>query len=503
MEEQKVQFCTDCGYPNQFGSNHCIKCGSRLLSLPQQGIGDQVQPSVQQMPPASSPLPHEQPGRMQENQYHPPPTGKSKQTIIVIAIVVVLIIAATGAVALFATGVLKPNQNQNNPNQNQNVPDTSANKTVFNIESVLPNGTVGEFPDLVMDSNGNPHISYFDYSDHYIKYAFKNGTNWKIESVEYIADENDNMHGDPISSIALDAGNNPHICYEDYHFPSGGFTYAVRTGSGWSTSVIPLPVDPDRPDLGNMLSFQECSIAVDKATGIAHVAMRIAGGGGDALGYWNTTLSKAIIIDKDSLMTGEWRFSTGRHNSIAMDNNGYPGISYFVQTYNGNDSSIPSGIVKYAHWNGLSFSIETIGQMDNIYWMDQLTSLAFDKGNNPHIAFYGITGKLSDNSVKEGYQYAFKTGSTWTVMDIPSLSSYPTLALSLDGAGNPHIVLTNWTGGDLDYVSLKGTTWSFERLTTDGTYCAIVVDSSGKLHIVYDEDSGVGFGSVITYVTSK
>jgi len=324
--------------------------------------------------------------------------------------------------------------------------------SVWNIETVLPVGSVGEYPSLAIDNNGNPHISYLDYNDGYVKYAFKNGTSWSISSVGYVANSNGTIANGGLSSIALDAANNPHICYFDYG--SGHFKYAKKTGTSWTISIIPLPTTSSY----SYIPWAESSIAVDKTTGIAHVSLQMLGGP-YSLGYWNSGLVSAVIVDN---LDG----NSGWHNAIALDGNGFPNISYEARG---------AGNLKYAHWNGSAFDLETVAPMPNVYWEDRLTSLAIDGNNNPHIAYYGQDG---------GYKYASKNGSSWTINSIPLTSGYPSLSLSLDGTGMPHLAL----GGE--YAYWNGSSWSLEIIEHNVGRSAIAVDNSGKIHIAYNTETG-------------
>jgi hypothetical protein len=375
---------------------------------------------------------------------------------------------------------------------------------VWNIETVLPVGSVGEYPSIAVDNNGNPHISYLDYTDGYVKYAYKSGTTWSIENVEYVADLSGTIADAGLSSIALDAANNPHICYkssfgfdpvhlDDQHTARPHFKYARKVGGSWTTTVIPLPDNSlGYPPPDNLcIPLAECSIAVDKTTRTAHVSLQMYGIS-QVLGYWNTGLVEAILVDKQAV-TEDGSGGLGFNNAIALDGNGSPNISYEDRGRVWWETVYTPVTLKYAHWNGSAFNLETVAPMSNIYWEDRLTSLAIDKDNNPHIAYI---------LYEEGYKYAYKNGSSWTIEDIPYNSGYPSLSLSLDGTGKPHLALVANDYGNayrLKHACWDGSSWSFDTIEDNVGRCAIAVDDSGKIHIVYNTD--IGGTGIIKYAS--
>ena len=77
------------------------------------------------------------------------------------------------------------------------------------------NPEIGLYNSLALDSFGNPSISYYDWNGHGdLKYASSNdgGASWPAGNIEVV-----DSGGDVgmFTSLALDAGNNPHISYYD------------------------------------------------------------------------------------------------------------------------------------------------------------------------------------------------------------------------------------------------------------------------------------------------
>lgn len=90
---------------------------------------------------------------------------------------------------------------------------------------------------IVIDTNNYPRIVYCDYSQYIsgwfigsLKYAKWDGTSWKIQTVDSTGDVG------YTTSIILDSNNNPHISY--YDNTNHNIKYAKWTGSKWDIKIV-------------------------------------------------------------------------------------------------------------------------------------------------------------------------------------------------------------------------------------------------------------------------
>jgi hypothetical protein len=111
----------------------------------------------------------------------------------------------------------------------------------WSIQTVDSNGKVGAYDSLALDSNDNPHINYCDMTDglfnYVLKYAQKVGSSWETQTVDAGGDVG------KYTSLAIDSQNNPHISY--YNETGAYLKYASIESPNPTPSSSPRTEPPE------------------------------------------------------------------------------------------------------------------------------------------------------------------------------------------------------------------------------------------------------------------
>jgi hypothetical protein len=184
-------------------------------------------------------------------------------------------------------------------------------------ETVDSNGAVGFDSSLTLEPTRpyTPHISYYDYTNGDLKYAWRSGTTWLSETV----DSEGNI-GRWSTSLALDTSHNPHISY--YDSTNLDLKYAWRSGTTWLSETVDSAGDVGKPN----------SLALDNSDN-PYISYYDHHPNYDLkLAHFNGTVWITQTVD-----SGGW---VGQYSSLALDQAGCPHISYYDAT---------NGDLKYAY----------------------------------------------------------------------------------------------------------------------------------------------------------
>ncbi len=307
---------------------------------------------------------------------------------------------------------------------------------------------------VVLNSNDIPHAAYFDNNDMdtyaSIIHAYRSEGGWSRQTA---ADDKAETGHSSHPVLALDANDNPYICYRNR---SGWLSYIYWTGSNWSSGTIidsdnrcsPHDAIFDGNDMMNVVYLHY--IPDDWEHGQLRLAVDTGGG-----------FDKTVIEPNGNYLS----------SSIAIDSNNAIHLSY----YDDNDE-----LLIYAVQDGNSWTrqeVDSVGDVSSS--IDGAIGLALDVNDLPHISYYNFTiGDL---------KYAHFDGSDWLIQTVDSpndVGKYSSLALDLQG--NPQIAYQNKSNGALKYAAFDGSSWQIELVDdtgSSGKYASLALDSYDRPHI--------------------
>ena len=269
----------------------------------------------------------------------------------------------------------------------------------FSHVVVDPGTRAGEIS-MVMDASGNPHVTYYDYINRHLQYAWRSGSDWHL-GTPWGAD---NIGS--ISSIALDADGYPHMIFTESTGPqTGRLWYCHKSASGWSYQLVDTTGAPGLDGL---------SMVLDPA-GNAHVAYSPGYGHGPGLMYAKR-VGTSWTLDSTAA-PGE----NGAYPSICVDVYGRPHISFYA-------TSMGYG-VGYA-WKAADGWHREMAIPDGYP-----SSLVLDAEGHAHIAAWAL-----DSPSYHHLRYATNATGAWAVESFPdSTNRMWRASLAVSQEGRPRI----------------------------------------------------------------
>ena len=317
-------------------------------------------------------------------------------------------------------------------------------------------GSVGKHSSIVVDSNNNSHISYYDQTNKNLKYANSMSGSWVTDTVD-----NSGYVG-VYTSIAIDSNDDIHIAYNDEG--NDDLRYATNKSGSWVSGVT---ID----SFGDVGAHPSIAIDSNDKVHIAYIDwsnynLKYAT---DKSGSWITT-----AVDS----TG----NVGLYSSIALDSNNAVHISYYDDTNND---------LKYV----------VLDSSSNVY--GYTISPALPAGLSLNFGTGEISGTPTALSTNTTYTITARNsgGVNTTTITIKVIDTVPTLSYSPE-----NLTLTNNTAsGDLPLApTLNGsgviTSWGINGSlpaglyfgTSNGTFWGIptVLQSSPITYKIWANNSG-------------
>lgn len=169
----------------------------------------------------------------------------------------------------------------------------------------------------------------------------------------------------------------------------------------------------------------------------------------------------------------EWEIQTidatsgaGWGTSLAIDRENNIHIAYY-------DSGSGPKSLKYAHWTGSSWSVETVAQINESIGIGG-PSLVLDSNSSPHIVYY-------DSWARSSIKYAYWNGTSWTIEKVSDGDSMSNVVMD----ENNNLYLAYRENGSLVLAKKTGNSWSTEAITAVSGYISIALDTNNSIHIAF------------------
>jgi len=196
-----------------------------------------------------------------------------------------------------------------------------------------------------------------------------------------------------------------------------------------------------------------------------------------------------------------WSDHTGLdlYSGLYQDETGSDGIGDVPYTIDANNTD-RYPLMRTHYYEDRMTQVVSTESTDNSHY----ASLAVDSSGNVHIAWHDLTDYAGCGNDLDIFYKRFEVGVGWTSTEVVStestgLSAYPSLAV--DSSGNIHVVWDDNTdlecGSDRDIFYKRfevGVGWtSTEVVSTESTglsaYPSLAVDSSGNIHVTWHDNT--------------
>ena len=322
----------------------------------------------------------------------------------------------------------------------------------WTTETVDPSG---KSTSLAVDKDGNVHLSYF--SDGVVKYGFRPSQSARWFTMDIAPGGG---YTDLPTKIALDPQGNPHIC-----FTPRVLKYASFNGKEW----IVQQIDPD----SGLIEYNcSISIAPDGTPSVTWYQYS-APDGSNYLHVKHAILENGVWMAR----TVDFEGQTGKWNSVAVDAQGVPHMSY---------DSFLAGAIKYAIWDGKQWKVSVVDSRDlhngATYNAGMGNSLILNRAGKAGISYEDL----------ETLRYAWQTDTGWKIDVVDRIRTTGSWLgyrsrQALDPQGNPHITYED--SGAVKHAYWDGSRWKVQMISPVGReqhrFEDIAIDQRGTVYISY------------------
>jgi hypothetical protein len=331
--------------------------------------------------------------------------------------------------------------------------------TSWDITTVDAAKGSGHYCSLQFNRKDEPGIAYYDINLKNARYAALADKSWHVETIDGRVDTG------YFTGLAYNRINEPNIVYcidslgPSRDSPYSGPHFAYKRRNKWN-----IVFGFDRGGIANGV------MALDRDD-YPHIAYMDKTSRRLKYSHWNGanwTTEMMTPIERVPAVVPSGV-------SIAVDSKNSPVIAY-------QDLSISA--LQYATRKSAgSWSVETVDKQADPIIPGAYCSVALDRKDNPHIAYYVRGQKVLKYATR-------KKNGKWetTVVDNDEdVGAYSSLAL--DKNGKPHIAYCDFTRGIIRYCYQDGKRWKIVKTNCQGYYPSLSLDKQGKPHIAfYDKE---------------
>lgn len=340
---------------------------------------------------------------------------------------------------------------------------------------------VGKYSSIAIDKSNLAHISYMDEKYDGLKYAYDTGSGWEVEDID--TQQAPNFRYGGFTSLVLDSLGNPYISYQDWQ------NYSLMIASPAIGGACTAPGCRACGPAGGW----QCRIVdnVD-ATGL-YTSLGLNSGGDLMISYYDVTNGDLHYAESANGRTWSTDVifasgDAGLYTSLAVDGNGYPGISYYTASngllafirWTGSQWS-NSGIVYAGDLGAYSslaiskFNVPYVSFFNDIGdqlkmpfslgqgWINQIvkfgggsySSTQMTQAGDPRVAFYDFANY--------DLVYGYLVGGVWNFQTVDAagdVGMYP--SLQLDSGDRPYISYYDETNKALKFAYWNGTSWTVQ-----------------------------------------